>query len=121
MFCNLILVINFLINLYLTYSGVQGKITLGGFFSPENLHNILLIPFFISTMYCWKIFVSVTTTAMPNKNQTLRGALIFFMFILSKTVPTILAILTGNILIYYLKIDRKYWIFLSVVGFQITI
>jgi len=90
------LVINFLINLYLTYSGVQGKITLGDFFGLENLHNILLIPFFLSTMYCWKIFVSVTTTAMPNKNQMLRGSLLFFMFIISKTVPAILAILTDN-------------------------
>ena len=109
LFCSIISVINFLINLYLTYSGVQGKITLGDFFGLENLHNILLIPFFLSTMYCWKIFVSVTTTAMPNKNQMLRGSLLFFMFIISKTVPAILAILTG---MRYLL----YWIFLSVVG-----
>ena len=109
LFCSLISVINFLINLYLTYSGVQGKITLGDFFGLENLHNILLIPFFLSTMYCWKIFVSVTTTAMPNKNQMLRGSLLFFMFIISKTVPAILAILTG-------KRYLLYWIFLSVVG-----
>ena len=109
LFCSIISVINFLINLYLTYSGVQGKITLGDFFGLENLHNILLIPFFLSTMYCWKIFVSVTTTAMPNKNQMLRGSLLFFMFIISKTVPAILAILTG-------KRYLLYWIFLSVVG-----
>lgn len=90
------LVINFLINIYLTYSGVESKITLGGFFNLENLHNILLIPFFISTMYCWKIFISVTSSAMKNKNPRLRGFLLFFIFIVSKTVPAILAILADN-------------------------
>lgn len=88
------LVINFLVNIYLTYSGVNGKITLGGFFNLENLHNLLLIPFFVSTMYCWKIFVSITSSAMPNKNQRLRGSLLFSMFIFCKTVPMILAILS---------------------------
>ena len=95
--------------MYLTYSGVEGKITLGGFFSPENLHNILLIPFFLSSMYCWKIFVSVTATAMPNKNQRLRGSLLFFMFIFSKTVPTLLAILTGKIKILILRANIGYF------------
>ena len=90
------LIINFLINVYLTYSGVDGKITLGGFFNLENFHNLILIPFFVSTMYCWKIFLSVTSPAMPDKNQRLRGFLLFSMFIFCKTVPMILAILTGE-------------------------
>jgi len=90
------LVINFLINIYLAYSGVSGKITLGGFFNLENLHNLLLIPFFVSTMYCWKIFMSVTAPAMPDKNQRLRGFLLFSIFIVCKTVPMILAILSAQ-------------------------
>ena len=45
---------NFLVNLYLTYSGVVQD-SAGGFFQVSNLHNILMIPFFVTMMYCFKV------------------------------------------------------------------
>ena len=57
------------------------------------------------------MLVTVTTVAMSNKNQRLREFLLFLMSIISKTVPTILAIHTGNI-------DIKYDIFYQLLIFR---
>ena len=50
---------NFLVNLYLTYSRVEQD-SAGGFFQVSNLHNILMIPFFVTMMYCFKVRSMIT-------------------------------------------------------------
>ena len=59
---------NFLVNLYLTYSGVE-QASAGGFFQVSNLHNILMIPFFVTMMYCFKvnIFISALNQIIQSK------------------------------------------------------
>ena len=54
----LISVLNFLVNLYLTYSGVERDLA-GGFFQVSNLHNVLMIPFFVTMMYCFKVTIII--------------------------------------------------------------
>jgi len=92
------LVINFLINLYLIYSGLNAKVTINGFFKLENIHNILMIPFFLSMMYSYKVFVTLSCSSptLTGTNPKLRGALNLSMFVFCKTIAPIVALLVDN-------------------------
>ena len=59
------LVVNFLVNLYITYSGVEPDKE-GGFFQVSNLHNVLMIPFFVTMMYCFKVTITITIIIQCN-------------------------------------------------------
>eukprot|EP00090_Calanus_glacialis_P020561 TRINITY_DN31676_c0_g1_i1.p1 TRINITY_DN31676_c0_g1~~TRINITY_DN31676_c0_g1_i1.p1 ORF type:complete len:322 (-),score=93.57 TRINITY_DN31676_c0_g1_i1:226-1191(-) len=76
------IMVNFLINMFLVFSGFYPSRVFGNI---TNLHNILIIPFFISCMYSYKVFISVTSAMLPNTNHTLRGILIFIMFVFCKS------------------------------------
>lgn len=86
------LVLNFLVNLYLTYSGVEQD-SAGGFFQVSNLHNILMIPFFVTMMYCFKVFFGLTALKMKGSNPRWRAGLLFQMFALCKTFEGIISAL----------------------------
>jgi len=94
--CPVALVINFLINLYLMYSGIGYPVDVDGFFQASNLHNLLMIPFFISMLYCYKIFVSITSENLKNTNPKLRGSLNLSMFMFCKLSETIIGILEAK-------------------------
>ena len=105
-------------NLYLTYSGVVQD-SAGGFFQVSNLHNILMIPFFVTMMYCFKVifihkilgprsassivkyfcvqvFFGLTALKMKGSNPRWRAGLLFQMFALCKTFEGIISVLEGN-------------------------
>ena len=42
------------------YSGIGYPVDVDGFFKASNLHNLLMIPFFISMIYCYKVSQSQT-------------------------------------------------------------
>ena len=54
------LVLNFLVNLFLVFSGFYPVNRADDFGNLLNLHNILLIPFFVSTMYTYKVIFERT-------------------------------------------------------------
>ena len=87
------IIINFLINMFLVFSGFYPSRVFGHL---TNLHNILIIPFFLSCMYTYKVFISVTSVMLPNTNHTLRGILIFIMFVFCKSSFGIINILIGE-------------------------
>lgn len=74
--------LNFIINMFLVYSGFYPSREFGHI---TNLHNILIIPFFVSCMYTYKVFISVTGSMLLGTSHTLRGMLIFIMFVLCKS------------------------------------
>ena len=51
---------NFLANLFLVFSGFYPVNRADDFGNLLNLHNILIIPFFVSTMYTYKVKLSTT-------------------------------------------------------------
>ena len=85
--------INFLINMFLVYSGFYPSRALQDI---TNLHNILIVPFFISCMYTYKVFISVTSPMLLGTNHALRGILIFIMFVFGKSSLGIINILIGK-------------------------
>ena len=69
----LALSINLLINLYMSYSGLVDMQEMeANQFSLINIHNIMMIPFFVSMMYTYKIFFSVTANNLTDTNPRLR-------------------------------------------------
>merc|ERR1719266_822387 len=86
------LVVNFLVNLYITYSGVEPDKE-GGFFQVSNLHNVLMIPFFVTMMYCFKVFFGLTSLMMKGSNPRWRAGLLFQMFALCKAFEGIILML----------------------------
>ena len=54
------LALNFLVNLFLVFSGFYPVNRADDFGNLLNLHNILLIPFFVSTMYTYKVIFKPT-------------------------------------------------------------
>jgi hypothetical protein len=91
---SVVILVNFLINMYLVYSGFYPNPVIT---EISNLHNILLIPFFISCMYTYKVFIAVTNSMLLGTKHTLRGTLIFIMFVFCKITLTIRNILTGKL------------------------
>jgi hypothetical protein len=85
--------VNFLINMFLVYSGFYPSRV---FEDITNLHNILIIPFFFSCMYTYKVFISVTNSMLVGTSQKLRGILIFIMFVFCKSTLSIINILIGK-------------------------
>merc|ERR1711892_917750 len=77
-----VIIVNFLINMFLVYSGFYPSRDFGDI---ANIHNLLIIPFFISCMYTYKVFIAVTSPMLPGTNHTLRGVLIFIMFVFCKS------------------------------------
>ena len=53
------LALNFLVNLFLVFSGFYPVNRADDFGNLLNLHNILLIPFFVSTMYTYKVILQL--------------------------------------------------------------
>jgi len=86
------LVLNFLVNLYLIYSGVESDLA-GGFFQVSNIHNVLMIPFFVTMMYCFKVFFGLTALKMKGSNPRWRAGLLFQMFALCKAFEGIISML----------------------------
>ena len=87
-----VIVINFLINIFLVYSGFYPVNDLSDI---TNIHNILIIPFFISCMYAYKVFVTITSSFQLNPKHRLRGILFFAMFVLCKSSFGINNLLVG--------------------------
>ena len=90
---SLFLLINFLVNMYIIFSGFYPSRT---FSDISNLHNLLLIPFFFSCMYTYKVFVSITGTIAQKTNHTIKGNLIFFTFVVCKVSLGMINILIGK-------------------------
>jgi len=74
--------INLLINMFIVFSGFYPS---RDFVNLSNLHNILIIPFFISTMYTYKVFIAVTSSMLVGSSHKLRGILNFIMFVFCKS------------------------------------
>ena len=85
--------INFLINLFIVFSGFYPS---RDFVNFSNLHNILIIPFFISTMYTYKVFIAVTSSMLVGSSHKLRGILNFIMFVFCKSTFGFVNILIGK-------------------------
>lgn len=50
-----------------------------------NLPEFLSIPFFMSCMYSYKVFIRITGDMLPGSWQKLRGNIVFLLFIIFKT------------------------------------
>ena len=87
------IIINFLISIFLVYSSFYPVNDLSDI---TNIHNILIIPFFISCMYPHKVFVIITSSFQLNPMQRLRGILFFVMFVLCKRSFGIINLLVGK-------------------------
>ena len=85
--------INFLINMFIVFSGFYPS---RDFENLSNLHNILIIPFFISTIYTYKVFIAVTSSMLVGSSHTIRGILNFIMFFFCKSTYGFINILIGN-------------------------
>ena len=85
--------INFLINMFIVFSGFYPS---RDFVNFSNLHNILIIPFFISTMYTYKVFIAVTSSMLVGSSHKLRGILNFIMFVFCKSTFGFVNILIGK-------------------------
>jgi len=109
-----VILINFIINMYMVYSGFYPTKVFG---AVENIHNVIIIPFFISTMYTYKIFVSVCGPLLPDTNFRLRGNLNFFMFAMCKTVFAIVNGLNEFGVIPCLPGLPSYWLGVLIASF----
>jgi len=63
------------------------------FFELSNISTILLIPFMVTTMYTYKIFVALAAEKLAGTNPRLRGMLIFFVFVMGKSTDGLLTLL----------------------------
>ena len=85
--------VNFLVNVFLVYSGFYPSREMTAL---SNLHNIIIIPFFITCMYSYKVFISVSSKMVLGMNHSLKGFLIFVMFAFCKSSFGIINILIGK-------------------------
>jgi len=90
------LTINFLVNLFLVFSGFYPVNRADDFGNLLNLHNILIIPFFVSTMYTYKVMISLLRPLMVGTFPRMRGMLNFQMFVGCKTVLGIMGMLESE-------------------------
>jgi len=107
------IIINFLINLFLVYSGFY---PINDLSDITNIHNILIIPFFISCMYTYKVFVTITSSFQLNPKHRLRGILFFVMFVLCKSSFGIINLLVGHSVIPCLHGLPSYWLGILIVS-----
>lgn len=63
------------------------------FFEVSNASTILLIPFMVTTMYTYKVFVTLASEKLAGSNPRLRGMLIFFVFVMGKSTDGLLSLL----------------------------
>lgn len=59
-----------------------------------NLHRFLAIPFFMTCMYSYKVFVNIARDMLEGTFPKVRGMLVFLQFIFIKTIVPIFATLT---------------------------
>lgn len=102
-----VIIINFLINVFLLYSGFYPSRQL---LSLSNIHNLLIIPFFISCMYSYKVFVSISSHMLTGINHSLRGILMFIMFVFCKTSFGIINFLLDNDILPCLFGLSAFWV-----------
>lgn len=82
-------------NMFLVYSGNAPASLDYSAPSLSGLHSLLLVPFFLSAMYCFKVFISLTSPVMAGTNPKLRGILLFLQFGLCKAVRVVFTILAN--------------------------
>jgi len=104
---SVVIIVNFLINIFLIYSGFYPDRQL---LSLRNIHNFLIIPFFISCMYSYKVFISVSSNMLTGINHRLRGILMFIMFVFCKTSFGIINFLSDQNILPCLPGLSAFWL-----------
>merc|ERR1712083_375955 len=81
---------------FLVFSGFYPVNRADDFGNLLNLHNILIIPFFVSTMYTYKVMISLLRPLMVGTFPRMRGMLNFQMFVGCKTALGIMGMLESE-------------------------
>ena len=76
---------------------VLGYESSGGFFSLDNLHNIIGIPVGLITIYFYTMFNFVMNKVLEGKSKRFIGVILLIEFVLFDCTRLFFIFLTGNI------------------------
>ena len=88
---------------------VLGYESSGGFFSLDNLHNIIGIPVGLITIYFYTMFNFVMNKVLEGKSKRFIGVILLLEFILFDCTRLFFIFLTGNI--FFVNWELNYFFF----------